>query len=473
VRLENESLLQKPESDQAYPAWRWLVLLAFSLNNACNAFMFMNFATVTALTKDIFSVDDTGANWLYSASLLAAMPTFFLVLSYITTHNWKIHFLCAFLNLVGAYLRYQAVVSGSYTLAQLSSIAIGLSAAVILVSITDVAKRWFAPAQQTLAITIAVQSNYSGWCLGGFLTPNICAFDDTFNGGEFLDCDVTRSQFEFFLLVQAVVVTLVMVIFVAFYRASPDTLRGHPDSVRSTSEGEGEGEDEGTIVGNLSELSRNGPYVVKMFAFSVLGGISFAITAVQGEVFTNPKYGAGLTNAQSSITNTVFILSGVIAGISLAFCAKDDKHFEGILKGLFALCTVSLTVMTGMTEMQDTTEASGVPHNVIFGIYVVLMMGAGISSLGFIGIALSRAVQVAKPVGEAYSGGLVEWWIQVWGAILAQVTTGESGFTVVMLLAWAALLALQFEAHLVKLYMGCIACFPASTSADADDKLSK
>jgi hypothetical protein len=63
-----------------YPAWRWLVLFAFSYMSAMNAFMFMNFTTVPALSARIFAFDEKNGtvlpldeeqnNWLYSASLV-------------------------------------------------------------------------------------------------------------------------------------------------------------------------------------------------------------------------------------------------------------------------------------------------------------------------------------------------------------------------------------------------------------------
>jgi hypothetical protein len=52
---------------------------------------------------------------------------------------------------------------------------------------------------------------------------------------------------------------------------------------------------------------------------------------------------------------------------------------------------------------------------------------------------------VVWEVSEVYSSGAVEWFIQVWGAIITQVTTGDVGFLVVTGLVWVGWLAIMAE----------------------------
>ena len=53
------------------------------------------------------------------------------------------------------------------------------------------------------------------------------------------------------------------------------------------------------------------------------------------------------------------------------------------------------------------------------------MIIAGACSLGFVGIALSQAVAVGYPASEVYSASIVEWLIQVWGVVFAQLCAGS------------------------------------------------
>ena len=69
---------------------------------------------------------------------------------------------------------------------------------------------WFKPAERSLVVSVAVQSNYAGWCLGSVLIPRMVKRAGDFNG---------------FILVQAVVVTFNVVLFALFYRERPAEAR--------------------------------------------------------------------------------------------------------------------------------------------------------------------------------------------------------------------------------------------------------
>ena len=70
---------------------------------------------------------------------------------------------------------------------------------------------------------------------------------------------------------------------------------------------------------------------------------------------------------------------------------------------------------------------------------------SGIGTIGFIGLALSRAVELADGVPEAYAVGAVEMLVQGFGgglsALSASCTVGLAGCVAVQWLAVAALAA--------------------------------
>jgi len=87
-------------------------------------------------------------------------------------------------------------------------------------------------------------------------------------------------------------------------------------------------------------------------------------------------------------------------------------------------------------------EEHGFSKDSLLAFYMMMMGVSGASSLGFIGMALTLSVEAARKrdvvtedgewtVSEVYSGGMVEWFIQLWGAIIGLVTTGDTGFPVV------------------------------------------
>ena len=92
---------------------------------------------------------------------------------YLDKKNWLTTGVGMFCNFLGGWFRYAACRAAhggdarqGKLLALLSSVFIGFAAAVIICSYSAVATRWFPPHERTLATTIAVQSNYAGWCVG-------------------------------------------------------------------------------------------------------------------------------------------------------------------------------------------------------------------------------------------------------------------------------------------------------------------
>ena len=130
------------------------VLLSFCINTASNSFMFMDFAAISNTSKAIFSTDDDGVNWLWTASLLAVLPGTIPATYFLPKVGWPNYLTTGFgavCNVIGAWLRYYSVANRSYAAGIASSILIGFSAAVIISSIMQVSTKWFAKKHQALA----------------------------------------------------------------------------------------------------------------------------------------------------------------------------------------------------------------------------------------------------------------------------------------------------------------------------------
>merc|ERR1712039_808258 len=91
-----------------------------------------------------------------------------------------------------------------------------------------------------------------------------------------------------------------------------------------------------------------------------------------------------------------------------------SKTANRLLCGLFAVASAALTGV-------DLLHRSGVSKSTTFALNIVLLAFAGGGACGFVGVGLSVTAENAKPVSATYTGGMVEWWIQIFGAILAQV----------------------------------------------------
>jgi hypothetical protein len=127
--------------------------------------------------------DDCGnsfVGWTYSASLLAVMPAAVPVMAYLGRYNYLVSAVGMACNCAGAWLRYvsaEVAHAGStdagQALAILSSVLVGCGAAVIVCSYSAIPARHFPPHERTMATTVAVQANYSGWLVGALLFPYV------------------------------------------------------------------------------------------------------------------------------------------------------------------------------------------------------------------------------------------------------------------------------------------------------------
>ena len=177
-------------------------------------------------------------------------------------------------NAAAGWLRYAAVVRGSYGLALLSSIVLGFAGAVIGCSYAEIAERHFPPSQRSLATTLAVQSNYAGWALGAVLVPS-CVHD-------------ARGMLAF-MRAQAIVVSAGVPIFLAVHVASRAKPADAPlaatdaahDAVADPATADRVPPAPLGALPSLVALCTNVRFIVYALSFSILGGAGFAIPAVQ------------------------------------------------------------------------------------------------------------------------------------------------------------------------------------------------
>jgi len=185
-------------------AARWLVLAAFSLHAFCNQFMFMNFAESFAITEAAFTIGDSDVNWLYSAGMLSAVPSFFLVMAFSESNRWVTSFIGNTCTVVSAWLRVIAVTQRNFTIAIVSSVFLGPGTALICTGFADLPMQLFPHGlKRKVTAGIAVQSCFFGWGMGGLLAALLIK---------------SISILSSFVLVQAVLVSFSLPVFLFVHR---------------------------------------------------------------------------------------------------------------------------------------------------------------------------------------------------------------------------------------------------------------
>jgi len=422
--IRKDPLLDNADETEAV-AWRWAILLAFSVNSFGNSFSFMDFNTVPSYTKQLFGYcanqkqidDDTCGgdsfvNMTYGAILFAVLPAFFPVLAYIGKKNRLTTIIGFTFQCIGAWLRWVCCkmadggnIDGGRAVALVSSACIGVGAAVVITSYSCLSQRWFEPHERTLATTIAVMSNYAGWCLGCVLIPYVVTSTDIL---------IDMQLYQAFFMTAAYVLLLVC------HRERP------ANTARVSFHEQLPGASHTSMFSELKTLFSNKQYCIQCFTFSVLAGVSFSVPGFG----TTALEDLDLTDRESAWVNFSFVFSGVVTGTALGKLCTSAKQFPAILRGAFAATSVGLIAVLVLIAVQGSMSKAA-----IMPLLLIAMGVTGAASLGFIGIALSAAVETSHPVDGEYSGGSIEWLVQLWGGIFVFASADLTGFEDFMMVA--------------------------------------
>lgn len=394
---------------------RWSVLLGYCLVTSLNAFMFMSFCTVQDTAQELFRKDAATVNLLYSASLITAIPLMLIIWSYNVKYHRSMTWMSAFFHCAGSWTRFVAVKEHHFVLALVSSVLIGISASQIACSASVLSKLWFPVNERTAATSVSVMANYIGWLLGALLIP--VYINGT--GGAQLPLHDRYQRMEELSYWQAWYSIVQLVGCIGFYWSAPSE-----SAVRAAISSDSK-------CGKVLVAIFGDPwFLIQMFAFSLLGGVSFGIPAAQDAIFMQYS----ISSRDAAYTNAAFIGTGVVTGLFIGGIVRDPRHFGLTLKLFFLIGAVSLTALHVLLVV-----GGGVPFSAV----LLCMSLAGLASLGFIGIGLEAAALFPK-VGAAASCLSIELLIQFWGALIAQVATGRNGFLICALAVWVMFLLLLF-----------------------------
>lgn len=491
ARRCHEAAMFRGTDEEAWSSGRrWVVLGIFSLTSATNAFIFMDFATVASLSESVLLIDEEQLKWLYSGALIVVAVATPLAMYCVDICNWSASLAAVLLNVSAAWVRHRSVLHHSFDQAFASTILLGAGAAVVVSSYTVVPEAWFAPEERGLATSIAVQSNYAGWALGSFI-PIVVQ-----NPGAMVE--FTRVQ----VVGTVVILVLFLVAYStrgpvveraaglhatagfadvdakarrlglglglglggtsAVFNAAPTPrplaalprkalwwlARGRqverlPYSRASTAcAAAPSGAPQPALVragarASAASMARNPRLLLHTAASALLGGVSFAIPAVVDIVLGQSCEASALSlpPEHTMVANAAFILSGVTAGLALGGWCRDLALYHAVVFGCSALCAVGLSLLL---LLLSPPAVLCLGPEATFVLLVLGMAITGASSLGFIGLALHEAVELAKPASEVYAGGLLEWLLQICGAYLGIVSGCGAGFMPCLAAAWVA-----------------------------------
>mmetsp|Transcript_101077 Transcript_101077/g.184463 ORF Transcript_101077/g.184463 Transcript_101077/m.184463 type:complete len:570 (-) Transcript_101077:42-1751(-) len=483
-------------ADQAIPRRHWLTLLAFCLNTALNSFGSVNFAVVQKITRDSLHIgihDKEAVAWFYTGFLLTVcvgmVPGMVMVVRY---EGVALGF-SVVMNVGCTWVRWLGVSRQDYTLC-LASVIIGGAGAWPILTLPSQLSQRFPPQMAAFTTSLAVQANYAGWLLGSVIPPAVVSDPES----------MTR-----FMFWQAIGSLIVIVAYVAFYSpqdqqersiirccgtrennlpllsavAEPQLARGrshHEISSAILSE-QGEsvdagrdvrvhahgahghgGGDDGGVYQLLRCYWRYPRFGAQVLAYGLLGGVSFALPGCDDELLGQHGFNPKVV----SFVNVAFLATGIVCGILLGKKVADPRIYGKVLKSLFVACTVSLSILAVLFETGVLPDTPAPSHIVLVA---VLFSVVGMSSLGFIGVGIEAAA--LYPCGSAYVCFSIEALLQVFGALLNQISLNGRGFAIIAGAAWLGTFFLLAGYHRYRADEECLANI-AQADAEVDSSVS-
>jgi len=404
----------------------WLVLACFSFHAFCNQFMYMNFASATHVAEAAFQVDDDAINWLYSASLLGAVPSFLCVMAFSTNYRWVTTLTGIAFTVAAAWLRYLSMLQKSLPLAILSSVAIGPGTGLIFVGFAELPVLLFPQGRnQQICTGVIVQISFFGWALGALLSSLV--------GKSF-------SALSSFFLVQALFVSIALPVFFCWGHQLPSD----PQASLCNEAADSSGDATTTGASNSEQVSRqtstasldikesamamlfNWRFQLQALGMALLQAVGYAVPAVQVEVFTSKGY----DRPELATSGFFFIMAGVALGMLLAgpLALAPGKESAPVVRRLILSLFWTAAVAVFMLQLcvaQLSDYLAGVSHQFEHIVYFCLMLISGACSLGFLNVTLPVVCAAAHPVPETYSGGITQLSSFALGALLTQLSTGS------------------------------------------------
>jgi hypothetical protein len=277
----------------------------------------------------------------------------------------------------------------------------GFAAGVFVPTPAFLGDAWFCPDDRTQAVSLMVEANVVGWWLGSILVPLLVEKPE----------DLVKLS-----LSLALPATVNIGLFATLWEKAPGSASAPPRFTR------------------FPRLNDLGSLLAAIVAFTLLGGLGFAIPGVQDTIFSRPveEGGYGISEVYTSLTNTSFLLSGVFTGLALGQLPTSRPRLPD-MQTLGVVCFLGLL---GLVYLRRAALTGGAQ---VF-LAAVGMAIVGGPTLGYLPIAID--VISAFGVSAEIAGGGLMFMTNLGGAVLSEFGSDANGMDLCATIAVLAVVLL-------------------------------
>lgn len=408
--------------------FRWLILLAIVPIIVSTEMMWLSLAPIASMAEEYYGIDSMRVA-LFSMSYMLMYIIFSLPASWVVDKFGYRYSLIAGALLTAVFGLTRAVFADNFTLVLASQFIIAAGQPFLLNISTKVPANWFPVYERSTAAGILTLAQYIGFAVPMVLAPALA---------ESRGIPFTLKAFALIALISAFIA-------IAFTREKPKSPPPGPVTPR-----------EDLSISSVKRLFKNKAFFLVLFiCFISMGIFNTLLTLI--ESILQPR---GISPAQAGIVGAVFVVAGVAGAVILPVISDRLGKRVPFFIAAIALLT---PVYSGFTFISN------------FIIVSILAGIAGFSIMGVAPVLFQHGSEVAYPVQEGTSLGIILLMGQISGAVfvfLFETLQTASGSAIWPMLAVVALnslvLPFTFKIRESKLIMT-----KASGSADAGTLLHK
>ncbi len=393
-----------PSMEKSSSSYRWIILLVIVPIIISTEMMWLSLAPISSMAESFYGVGSMSVT-LFSMSYMIMYIIFSLPASWVVDHFGYRYSLIIGAAITAVFGLIRALYADNFTIVLIAQFIIAIGQPFLLNISTKVPANWFPLSERSTAAGILTMAQYLGFAVPMLLAPMIAE----------------SSGIPATFMVFAVIAVISALIAIVFTREKPLVPPAGPVAPK-----------EDLSLASVKKLFSNKAFVLVLFiCFISIGIFNTLLTLI--EAILLPR---GITSAQAGIVGAVFVLAGVIGAVVLPIIS--DKHR---IRVPFFIGAISLLipVYLGFTF---------VPNFIL----IVLLAGiAGFSIMGVAPILFQHGAEVAYPILEGTSLGVLLLMGQISGALfvyLFEILQDASGSVVGPMLLLVALTAIELPATL-------------------------
>jgi len=363
-------------------AYRWVILLAIIPIMISTQIMWLTLAPISSLAEKFYGVSSMSIA-LFSMSYMIMFIIFSFPASWVVDRFGYRYSLIIGAVITAVFGLVRAVFADNFTIVLISQFIIAIGQPFLLNISTKVPANWFPISERSTAAGLLTMAQYLGFVVPMVMAPAVA-----------LSSGIPKT-----LMIFAVIAIISAVIAIIFTKEKPAVTPPGPVYQK-----------EELSLSSVKKLFLNKPYLlVLLISFISMGIFNTILTLI--ETILTPR---GITSIQSGIVGAIFVITGIIGAVVLPIISDKLRVRVPLFIGAISLL---VPVYLGFTYVKSFILVS-----IIAGI-------AGFSIMGVAPILFQHGSEVAYPISEGTSLGVILLMGQISGALFIYVFEALNNIT--------------------------------------------